>query len=63
VGALGVDAPAYREALEILASGRYPFDEISRRVEPLDGAEDLIRTMAGETGVAPPLHGVLVPNG
>ena len=63
VGALGVDAPAYREALEILASGRYPFGEISRRVESLDGAEDLIRTMAGETGVAPPLHGVLVPNG
>ena len=63
LGALGVDAPAYREALEILASGRYPFDEISRRVEPLDGAEDLIRTMAGETGEPPPLHGVLTPNG
>jgi len=58
VGALGVDAPAYRAALELLASRRYPFEEIPRRIEGLDGAEELLRTMAGELG-EPPVHGVL----
>ena len=61
LGALGVDAPAYRAALELLASGRYPFAELPRRVADLDGAEDLVRTMAGETDELPPVHGVLVP--
>jgi alcohol dehydrogenase len=61
LGALGVDAPAYRAALELLASGRYPFADLPRRVADLDGAEDLVRTMAGETDELPPVHGVLVP--
>jgi alcohol dehydrogenase len=60
VGALGVDAPAYRAALELLASGRYPFAELSRRVAGLGGAEDLLRSMAGD-GAPPPVHGVVVP--
>jgi alcohol dehydrogenase len=61
LGALGVDAPAYRAALDLLASGRYPFADLLRRVEDLDGVEDLLRSMAGEGEVAPPIHGVLVP--
>ena len=61
VGALGVDAPAYRAALALLASGRYPFADVPRRVEGLDGAEELLQTMAGERG-EPPVHGVLSPN-
>ncbi len=61
VGALGVDVAAYRAALELLASGRYPFAELPRRVVGLDGAEDLLRTMAGEGDEPPPVHGVLVP--
>jgi len=61
LGALGVDAPAYRAALDLLASGRYPFADLPRRVADLDGAEDLVRTMAGETDALPPVHGVLVP--
>jgi len=61
VGALGVDDVAYRAALELLASGRYPFADLPRRCEPLDGADDLLRTMAGETDAIPPVHGVLVP--
>lgn len=60
LGALGVDTDAYRAAFDLLASGRYPFAELPRRVEGLDGAEDLIRTMAGERD-APPVHGVLAP--
>jgi alcohol dehydrogenase len=60
LGALGVDAPAYRTALSILASGRWPFAELSREVASLDTVADLLRTMAGE-GDVPPVHGVLVP--
>ena len=61
VGALGVDAPAYRAALDLLASGRHPFADLPRRVETLEGLEDLVLTMAGEGDAAPPVHGVLVP--
>lgn len=60
IGALGVDADAYRAAFELLVSGRYPFAELPRRVAGLDDAEDLIRTMAGE-GDTPPVHAVLTP--
>ena len=61
LGALGVDAPAYRAALDLLVSGRYPFADLPRRVVGLDDAEDLVATMAGERDDAPPVHGVLVP--
>jgi alcohol dehydrogenase len=61
LGALGVDAPAYRAALDLLASGRYPFAELPRRIAGLDEAEDLVRCMAGEGSGPPPVHGVLVP--
>jgi alcohol dehydrogenase len=61
VGALGVDSPAYHAALELLARGRYPFSELPRRVVGLDGAEDLIRSLAGEADVPPPVHGVVAP--
>lgn len=61
LGALGVDAPAYRAALELLASGRYPFTDLPRRCEPLDRAEDLVLSMAGESPLPPPVHGVLTP--
>jgi alcohol dehydrogenase len=61
LGALGVDADAYRAALDLLASGRYPFAELPRRCAPLEEAEDLVRTMAGEGSAPPPVHGVLVP--
>jgi alcohol dehydrogenase len=60
VGALGVDADAYRAALELLATGTYPFAELPRRVVDLDGVDALIRAMAGE-GDAPPVHGVVAP--
>jgi alcohol dehydrogenase len=60
MGALGVDAPAYRQALTLLASGRWPFAELPRRVASFDTVADLLVTMAGE-GNVPPVHGVLVP--
>lgn len=61
IGALGVDAPVYRRALDLLASDKYPFREVPRRVEPIAGAAELVATMAGETDQIPPVHGVLVP--
>jgi alcohol dehydrogenase len=60
LGALGVDAPAYLAALDLLESGRYPFQDLPRRCASLDHAEDLVRSMAGE-GVPPPVHGVVTP--
>ena len=61
LGALGVDAPAYRDALALLADDRHGFADLPRRVADLDGIEDLVRCMAGETDDTPPVHGVLVP--
>ena len=46
--------------LALLASGRHPFADVSRRIVGLDGAAALLTDMAGE-GAAPPLHGVVVP--
>ncbi|HET6915989.1 MAG TPA: zinc-binding dehydrogenase [Acidimicrobiales bacterium] len=61
IGALGVDAAAYTVALDLLSSGRYPFEGLPRRVAGLDDADELLATMAGESAGAPPVHGVIVP--
>jgi len=61
LGALGVDAPAYRAAMEMLDSGRYPFAELPRRVAGFDDLALLIRTMAGEGDDDVPVHAVFAP--
>lgn len=61
LGALGVDADAYRAALDLLASGRWPFADLPRRCVGLDGVETLVRAMAGEGDEPPPVHAVVVP--
>ncbi|HZJ26266.1 MAG TPA: zinc-binding dehydrogenase [Acidimicrobiia bacterium] len=61
VGALGVDLPASRAAIELLASRRYPFADLPRRVAGFGEIEGLLRTMAGETPDPPPVHGVFAP--
>jgi alcohol dehydrogenase len=60
VGALGVDVIAYRAALDLLASNRYPFHDLPREVVGLDGVEGLLQAMAGERGT-PPVHAVVIP--
>ncbi len=61
IGALGVDATAYRAALDLLVSGRYPFEGLPRRCVRLDDAAELLATMAGDRDGVPPVHGVLTP--
>jgi alcohol dehydrogenase len=61
LGALGVDAVAYRAALELLASRRFPFAELPRRVAGFDDMPDLLATMAG-LGGPPPVHAVFAPH-
>jgi alcohol dehydrogenase len=61
LGALGVDALAYQVALDLLDSGRLPFAELPRRCEPFDGADSLLRLMAGELDQPAPVHAVLRP--
>jgi alcohol dehydrogenase len=61
LGALGVDSAAYEAALAMLASNRYPFAVLDRRVAGLDDAESLLRSLAGESDDPPPIHGVIVP--
>jgi alcohol dehydrogenase len=60
VGALGVDSASYANALELLASGRFPFADLPRRIAGLDGASALLSVMAGD-GETPPVHAVIAP--
>lgn len=60
-GALGVDTDSYRRALNMLASGDHPFEEVARRTAGFDSIEALLRSMAGDEGDAPPLHAVFSP--
>jgi alcohol dehydrogenase len=61
VGALGVDAPAYRAALDLLATGAYPFADLPRVCAGFDQLEALLRAMSGEEGTEAPVHGVFAP--
>jgi alcohol dehydrogenase len=61
LGALGVDHTDYQAALALLAERRFPFEDLPRRVVGLDGAEALLRSMAGESDGPPPVHGVIAP--
>jgi alcohol dehydrogenase len=62
LGALGVDAPAYQVALEMLASGDFAHEALDRTVTSFDGLEGLLRTMAGGSTELPPIHAVFVPD-
>ena len=62
-GALGVDVNAYRPALELLATRRFPFAELPRQTAGFGDLEALIQVMAGDAPGVPPVHGVFVPGG
>lgn len=62
LGSLGVDYPAYQSAIELLVSGRWPSDELSRDVAGFAGLPRLLDVLAdGEPGTIPALHNVFVP--
>lgn len=61
-GSLGVDYPAYRSAIELLVSGRWPFAELSREVTGFAGLPQLLNVLAGaEPDLSPALHNVFAP--
>jgi len=62
LGAFGVDVAAYRAALDLLASERYPFAELPRTVAGFDDLDGLLATLAGDTGETPPVHAVFAPD-
>jgi len=62
IGALGVDAPAYRAALDLLATRAYPFAELPRRTAGFAQLETLLYTMTGDTDHDRPVHAVFVPD-
>jgi alcohol dehydrogenase len=62
LGALGVDAAAYRAAFALLEAGSWPFSDLPRRCVGFDDTAELLGSMAGEPGASPPpVHGVFVP--
>jgi alcohol dehydrogenase len=61
IGALGVDVAAYRSAIDLLASGRYPFADVARQVVGFGDLDGLLQRMAGEADGPAPIHGVVVP--
>ncbi|GIU84871.1 MAG: alcohol dehydrogenase [Acidimicrobiales bacterium] len=62
LGALGVDADSYLAAFEILASGRYPFEDLPRRVVGFGELGGLLEAMASGDPQRP-LHAVVRPPG
>jgi alcohol dehydrogenase len=63
LGALGVDKRAYAPAFDVLASRRWPFEELPREVVGLTDAALLLAVMAGDVaGATPPVHGVVIPD-
>ncbi|HVV21240.1 MAG TPA: alcohol dehydrogenase catalytic domain-containing protein [Pseudonocardiaceae bacterium] len=48
VGAFGVDARGYRQAIRIIESGRFPLEKLHTHSFGLDETELAIRTLAGE---------------
>jgi alcohol dehydrogenase len=61
IGCLGVDTPAYRAAIDLLVSRRYPFETLPRRVAGLHEGNDMLRAMAGDDDRPPPVHAVIAP--
>ena len=62
IGSLGVDYPAYQEAIALLAANRWPFKALTRAVVGFDALPALLETLSGGNDAIPPLHGVFAPD-
>lgn len=60
-GVLSMPVEVTFRAIEIIESGRYPFDRMHSYSFPLEQAEDAIRTLAGEVPGVNPIHLAIVP--
>jgi threonine dehydrogenase-like Zn-dependent dehydrogenase len=61
IGARGVTAPAYREALDLIAADRLPLERLRTHVFPLAEAERAIQTLAGEIPGEHAINVVIAP--
>jgi threonine dehydrogenase-like Zn-dependent dehydrogenase len=63
VGAYGVDARAYVEAIRIIESGRFPLEKLHTHTFPLEEAARAVETLAGEIPGEEAVHVSISPNG
>lgn len=60
-GARGVDGPAYARAIDIIASGRFPLDQLCTHRLPLEEAERALQILAGDVAGEQPVNVLLRP--
>ena len=60
-GALGVDSPAYAQAIRIIESGKYPLARMHTHDFALADAADAVRTLAGEIPNQEAIHVAIRP--
>jgi threonine dehydrogenase-like Zn-dependent dehydrogenase len=63
VGAFGVDATAYAEAIAIIESRRYPLEKLHTHTFGLDDTAQAMETLAGEVSGEQAVHVSVHPNG
>ncbi len=61
VGAFGVDAPAYQEAIRIIESGRFPLEKLHTHTFELSQTAQAIETLAGEVEGERAVHVAVCP--
>ena len=61
-GVLGVSSWAYAEAIALVAARRFPLHLLHTATLGLDGVEDAIRAIGGETAGPRPVHVTIVPH-
>ncbi len=62
-GAWGVDSPAYKQAIRLIESGRYPLERMRTHTFGLEETETAIRTLGGEIPGEDAIHVVVRPSG
>jgi threonine dehydrogenase-like Zn-dependent dehydrogenase len=63
VGAFGVDARAYIDAIRIIESGKFPLDKMHTHTFGLDAAAYAIDVLAGDVPGEDAVHVTIAPNG
>ena len=60
-GVLSMPVEETFRAVDIIASGRYPFDRLHTKSFPIEQAEEAIHALAGEVPGVNPIHLAIVP--